>query len=97
MPKTLILTMNRGFAYAKKGNYDRAIRDYDRALEVNPGQVLAHFNKALAYEKVGRTEEAVEAYKAFIQNAQPQHGPYINHARQRLKELKGRIDSWRQV
>ena len=82
--------MNRRFAYSKKGNYDHAIRDYDRALEVNPGQILAHFNRALAYEKVGRPKEAVGAYKAFIQNAEARHGQYISHAKQRLKELEGK-------
>jgi len=80
--------LNRGFAYSKKGNYDNAIRDYDRALEVNPGQIVAHFNKAIAYEKVGRVKEAIGAYKAFIQNAEARHGQYINHAKQRLKELE---------
>jgi tetratricopeptide (TPR) repeat protein len=27
---------NRGFAYSKKGQYDQAISDYNKALEINP-------------------------------------------------------------
>jgi hypothetical protein len=37
---------------------------------------------------MGRAKEAVWAYKAFIQNAEPRHGPYVKNARQRLKELE---------
>ena len=40
---------NRGLAYAKKGQYDQAISDYTRALEINPRDAGAYKNRGAAY------------------------------------------------
>ena len=79
---------NRGLAYYKKGEHDRAISDYDRAIEINPRYAGAYYNKALACEKDGRTKEAIEAYKGFIQCAPSQYARQIEHARERIRELE---------
>ena len=80
-------SLNRGNAYYKKGEYDRAISDYKRALEINPRYAEAYYNKALACEKAGLTKEAIEAYRGFIQYAPPQYAGYIEQVRQRIREL----------
>ncbi len=51
---------NRGVAYRKKGEYDRAILDFDKAIELNPDGVLAYFNKACALAMKGKKEEALD-------------------------------------
>ncbi|MDR0597069.1 MAG: tetratricopeptide repeat protein [Treponema sp.] len=41
----------RGFVYGKKGDYDRAIEDFDRAIELDPSCSAAYQNRQLAYRK----------------------------------------------
>lgn len=81
---------NRGFAYYKKGFYDQAIADYEKAIELDPGEAKAYYNKADACEKSGRTKEAVEAYQGFIQYAPPQYASYIEYAKERIQALEGK-------
>ena len=50
--KTLALIFsNRGAAYKTKGQYDRAIQDYDQAIKLNPNYARAFSNRSLAKEK----------------------------------------------
>jgi tetratricopeptide (TPR) repeat protein len=42
---------NRGVAYYNKGQYDRAIQDYDQAIKLNPSYANAIKNRAEAIEK----------------------------------------------
>ncbi len=56
---------NRGIAYGKKGQYDQAISDYNKALEINPRDALAYNNRGLAYLRNGQYDKAWEdVYKA---------------------------------
>ena len=38
----------RGWSYAKMGEYDRAIKDYNEALRINPANLKAVANRRLA-------------------------------------------------
>jgi len=82
--------INRGLAYDHKGLYDEAISDYTKVIEINPKHyVLAFYYKASSYEKAGRINEALEAYKAFIQNTPPnKHASYIEKAKKKIEELE---------
>ena len=44
---------NRGTVYAFRGDFERAIADYDKAIELNPNFVDAYYNRGLIYEKRG--------------------------------------------
>lgn len=59
----------RGVAYAEMENYDLAISDFNQTLERDPKYLSAYLTKASMCEAAGRTREADEAYKGFIQNA----------------------------
>ena len=48
----------------------------------------AYFNKGQACQSAGRIKEAIEAFKGFIQYASPQYAPYIEKARQLIRELE---------
>ena len=40
---------SRGFAYDDKGEYDRAIEDYNKAIELNPEFAEVYNSRGLAY------------------------------------------------
>ncbi len=52
--------VNRGNAYAKKGQYDQAISDHTKALEINPRFAPAYNNRGLAYKGKGQYDKAWE-------------------------------------
>ena len=43
-----ILHSNRGIAYGKAGDYDRAMADFDAALRINPNHIRAYVNRGNA-------------------------------------------------
>nr|NIQ88014.1 tetratricopeptide repeat protein [Deltaproteobacteria bacterium]NIR14118.1 tetratricopeptide repeat protein [Desulfobacterales bacterium] len=47
-----------GYAYYKKGQYDQAISDFSKAIEINPRFADAYFNRAVAYYSKGEYEKA---------------------------------------
>jgi tetratricopeptide (TPR) repeat protein len=57
----------RGLTYAKLGDYDRAIEDYDQALRLAPDLALAHFNRASAYQLKGDPIRAVAGFSTAVQ------------------------------
>ena len=56
---------NRGVAYYHRGHYDKAISDYNKALDMIP-DYMSYYNKAVACEDAGRTEEAAASYRQFV-------------------------------
>ena len=63
---------NRGTTYSKKGNYEEAIREYDRAIEVNPSYTVAYYNRSVAYTKTGQYERAINDCNTVLQ-LDPKH------------------------
>ena len=49
---------NRGMAYFNQGLYDRAIEDYDEAIRLDPQIAISYANRALAYTRLGKDQEA---------------------------------------
>ncbi len=50
----------RGLAYARKGEYDHAIQDYDEALRINPTYVAAFSNRGIAYAHKGDYDRGIQ-------------------------------------
>jgi len=53
---------SRGNSYLEEGQYDAAIAEFDKALEVNPKSALAYYHRGLAYSRKGVHEMAVSDY-----------------------------------
>lgn len=53
---------NRALGYGKKGDYDRAIQDYDETLRLNPNYVAALNNRGNAYLDKKEYNRAIEDY-----------------------------------
>jgi tetratricopeptide (TPR) repeat protein len=54
-------------AYLDLGRFDEAIAEYQRILRVNPNYPRAQYHLGQAYERKGEREQALLAYKLFLQ------------------------------
>ena len=46
-------------AYYDKGDYDRAIADYDKAIQLKPDYAAAYYCRGLALKGQGKKTEAI--------------------------------------
>ena len=61
-----IIFSNRGVSYKKKGQYDRAIQDYDQAIRLNSSNAGAFYNRGVYYDEKGRPDRAIQDYDQAI-------------------------------
>ena len=47
-----------GLVYYKKGDYDRAIADFNEAIRLKPDLAEAYYNRGLAYDEIGEDTKA---------------------------------------
>lgn len=57
-----VATMNRGNAYAAKGDYEHAFRDLNESVTLDPANAGGYLNRALALRKQGDTAGAQKDY-----------------------------------
>ena len=57
---------NRGAAWYRKGNLDRAIADYNAAIELDPNNTVAYNNRGNAWYIKGDLDSAIDDYNAAI-------------------------------
>lgn len=55
---------NRGVVYGNKGDYDRAVADFDKAIQLKPNLGTAYYNRAVAYDRQGELAQALRDYRA---------------------------------
>jgi len=58
--------LNRGLSFDHLGQSERAIEDYDKAIELNPGLAMAYNNRGNAYYALGQSERAIADYDKAI-------------------------------
>ena len=89
-PKFAKAYINRGNAYQKNDDYDKAFADYDEAIRLDPKDALAYNNRGRAYESKGDYEKAIADYDEAIR-LDPKDAPaYNNHGNAHL--AKGDYD-----
>ena len=66
IPKYRLAYNNRGNAYGDKGDYDRAIADYNEAIRLDPKYASAYYNRGIAYDDKGDHDRAIADYDEAI-------------------------------
>lgn len=62
-PNLAVAYNNRGSAWDDKGQLDKALKDYSKAIETDPSYHEAYFNRSQAYEKKGGMAKALDDAK----------------------------------
>ena len=69
MPGNYQILFNKGYVnLVYLSDYDRAIEEFDKALEVNPKSVDALLNKGVAYEQKGNYSQAKSIYLQILKD-----------------------------
>src|SRR5258708_409733 len=67
---------NRGIAYRRKGLYDQAIADHNRAIALTPGDADAYQARGVAYRYRGLYDLAIADYTQAIALKPDYEGAY---------------------
>nr|MDO8082566.1 tetratricopeptide repeat protein [Candidatus Freyarchaeota archaeon] len=78
--------INKGNSLVDKGKYEEAIKFYDKALKINPQDVVALTNKGTALDQLGRYEDAVECFDNVLE-INPKDAEAINNKGSSLIKL----------
>ena len=71
--------VGRGLGYSRKGDYDRAIADYNQAINLDPRYALAYNNRGHAYLAKGDKDRAIADFNQAIKiNPLPASNPHVN-------------------
>lgn len=65
-PKAQPAHLSLGMLYLAKGTYDKAESELNKAYEANPGDAQLLYNLGLAKEKLGKKDDAIQAYQASL-------------------------------
>ncbi|MDX9703817.1 MAG: tetratricopeptide repeat protein [Candidatus Auribacterota bacterium] len=74
---------NRGVSYMTRDDFENAVIDFDSAMKRGFTNVQMSFNRAVALEKLGRSQDAMEIYTKIVQD-----DPLFAPAHYNLAKLK---------
>ncbi len=66
-PPDAAFYQKRADDFLARGEYDRAIADYDEALRLNPQDAVAHYSRGFAYQYKADGARAFEDYKTALE------------------------------
>src|SRR5439155_15109962 len=61
--------IDQGVATRAAGQYDRAIAEFRRALEITPGRPRAHFQLGVTFLFIGRLNDAIGELETAVESA----------------------------
>ena len=81
----------RALAYSLRGVFDKALTDYDKAIDLNPDYAVALNNRAWVFFKLGRGEEGVPDVERALQLSPG--SPYALDTRAHIRQAEGNADA----
>ena len=78
---------NRGVAYHELKQYERAIEDFSKAIELNPNLADGYYNRGFTYHELKQYERAIEDYNKAIE-LNPKYAVAYNNRRNAYGEIK---------
>ncbi len=66
-PFTVAVRIHLGNSYLDRGELQKALDQYRRALEIEPNNSIAHYNVACAYSRMKRIKEALDALERAVE------------------------------
>ena len=90
---------NRGSVYFTKGNLDRAIDDYTKAIEIKPKDAGLHYNLANVFHAKNDFDRAITAHTKAIQ-INPKYADAYNNrgtSKRAKRLLDGAIDDYKKA
>ena len=92
--------LNQGIDKTNQGNFEEALIDLEKAIEINPNHALIYFSKAIAYHNLNQLRAAYENYSKAIELDKRMVDAYYNKAQTILafedpteEELKEALDN----
>ncbi|XP_054610044.1 stress-induced-phosphoprotein 1 [Dunckerocampus dactyliophorus] len=85
-PKNHVLFSNRSAAYAKKGNYEKALEDACETIKIKPDWGKGYSRKAAAQEFLGRLEDAKVTYQEGLRKE-----PTNQQLKEGLQNIEARL------
>lgn len=70
--------LEKGNDYAASGDMDKAMSEFKKALEVDPGNPLAHNNMGIIYKNKGLYTTAIEEFKLALEGMPNYYKTYNN-------------------
>lgn len=72
---------NRGTTYLNAGDYEKAVKNFNKSIEKNDKFIDAYFNRALSYTYLKKYDEAINDYSIVIQLDPNNEVSFFNRSR----------------
>jgi tetratricopeptide (TPR) repeat protein len=66
-PYTVAVRIHLGNSFLERGEYEKAIEQYQRGLEIEPKNSLIHYNLACSYSRMKKIEPALDALEKSVE------------------------------
>ena len=91
-----VVCFTKGVSYQDKGQWDKAIAEYNKAIEINPSYAEAYYNRGVAYGRKGQYDQAISDCNKVIELNPSYAKAYYN--RGVAHYFKGKYDkAWEDV
>ena len=58
---------NKGLDYAEDGQWENAVQEFDKAIQVDPDYAEPYYNRGYSYDELGQYQTAIDDYTMAIQ------------------------------
>jgi tetratricopeptide (TPR) repeat protein len=87
---SMMTQYNLGWSLYELGRYDEAIAAFSRGIPSQPDYPFVYFRRGLAYDRVGRTDEADADFIEFVSFFENEDVVFNERFENELRELSGR-------